>query len=239
MTTPNIPTWLPADARKRRWLAVVLLVLCGGLIVAAVAVPAVLLHRHYDDNIAKLSRQLRTQSAFNALRPRLTEKLDALKARDVRKLFLKGTSAALALAELQESVRGTIEANGGRVSGSSVPGNISKDDGPYRQVATAFTLNASNPNLRRVLYALETKEPYLFIDTIVIQSQSPSTFRPAPGSPEPEMYIQLDVHSFALRAPSELAPPAVTPTDVGVPSPANAAKGRTIDATSRNKGGAT
>ena len=218
MTTATMPAWLPADVRKRRWLAVALLVLLVTVVVAAVAVPAVLLHRYYDDNIAKLSRQLRTQTAFNALRPRLAEKLDILKARDVKKFFLKGTSSALALAELQETVRTTIEANGGRVSGSSVPGNSSKDDGPYRQVATAVTLNANNANLRRVLYALETREPFLFIDTVVIQVTS--GFRPAPGVAEPEMYVQLDVHAFALRANSEAAPPA-------------------SDATPRNKGNTT
>ena len=218
MTTATMPAWLPADVRKRRWLAVALLVLLVTVVVAALAVPAVLLHRYYDDNIAKLSRQLRTQTAFNALRPRLAEKLDILKARDVKKFFLKGTSSALALAELQETVRTTIEANGGRVSGSSVPGNSSKDDGPYRQVATAVTLNANNANLRRVLYALETREPFLFIDTVVIQVTS--GFRPAPGVAEPEMYVQLDVHAFALRANSEAAPPA-------------------SDATPRNKGNTT
>ena len=218
MTTPTMPAWLPADVRKRRWLAVALLVLLVTVVVAALAVPAVLLHRYYDDNIAKLGRQLRTQTAFNALRPRLAEKLDILKARDVKKFFLKGTSSALALAELQETVRTTIEANGGRVSGSSVPGNSSKDDGPYRQVATAVTLNANNANLRRVLYALETREPFLFIDTVVIQVTS--GFRPAPGVAEPEMYVQLDVHAFALRATSEAAPPA-------------------SDATPRNKGNTT
>ena len=218
MTTATMPAWLPADVRKRRWLAVALLVLLVTVVVAALAVPAVLLHRYYDDNIAKLSRQLRTQTAFNALRPRLAEKLDILKARDVKKFFLKGTSSALALAELQETVRTTIEANGGRVSGSSVPGNSSKDDGPYRQVATAVTLNANNANLRRVLYALETREPFLFIDTVVIQVTS--GFRPAPGVAEPEMYVQLDVHAFALRATSDAAPPV-------------------SDATPRNKGNTT
>ena len=208
MTMPIMPAWLPVDARKRRWLAVALLVLLVTVVVAAVAVPAVLLHRYYDDNIAKLSRQLRTQTAFNALRPRLAEKLEILKSRDIKKFFLKGTSSALALAELQETVRTTIEANGGRVSGSSVPGNTSKDDGPYRQVATAVTLNANNANLRRVLYALETKEPFMFIDTVVIQAVVASGFRPAPGNTEPEMYVQFDVHAFALRATSEVAPPA-------------------------------
>ena len=236
MTTTNMPTWLPADAQKRRTLAVAFLVLFITLFIAAVVVPAILLHRHYDENIARLSRQVSTQTAFNALRPRLTEKLELLKSRDVKKFFLKGTSSALALAELQETVRATVEANGGKVLGSSVPGNAPKDDGPYRQVAAAFTVSASNTNLRRVLYALETKEPYCFIDTFGVTPNIGSGYRPPAGGAEPEMFVQIEVHAFALRAPSEVLPGA-TQSDAATTSAPNSAKGRTSDSAPRTKGG--
>lgn len=234
MIATNTPAWLPADPRKRRWLAVAILALLAVLTTVAIAVPAVMLHRHYDENIAKLSRQVSTQTAFNAMRPRLTEKLELLKSRDVRKFFLKGTSTALALAELQEIVRSTIETNGGRVV-SSVPGNVAKEEGAYRQVATTFNMNANNANLRRLLYTFETKEPYLFIDSIAVTSQVPSGFRPAPGTAEPEMFIQLELHGFALRAASEIAPPADTGTTPG----STASKPRSADTVAPAKGGAT
>jgi general secretion pathway protein M len=204
MRISSIPAWLPADAHKRRAVAVALLLLAIAVISAAVFVPAVLLHRHYDESIAKLVRQVSTQTTFNALRPRLAEKLESLKSRDVRKLFLKGTTSALALAELQEAVRTAIEANGGRVV-SFVQGNALKEEGAYRQVAATFNLNTNNANLRRVLYTLESKEPYLFIDNVVIQPQG---YRPAPGTPEPDMFVQLDVRGFALRTASEITPTA-------------------------------
>lgn len=235
MKTTSVPMWLPSDPRRRRGLAATLLILMAALIVSAVVVPAVLLHRHYDVSIARLSRQVSTQTAFNAMRPRLTEKLEKLKSRDVRKFFLKGTSSALALAELQETVRGTIESNGGRVAGSSPQGNATKDEGTYRPVAATFTFNANNTNLRRVLYMLETREPYLFVESIVIQPQVGSTWRPPPGSPEPDMFVQLDVRGFALRAASELAPAG----DPVVPAQTNSGKGRNPDATAKDKGGTT
>jgi general secretion pathway protein M len=206
-----MPAWLPADPNKRRAVAAALLLLSIMVIAAAVCVPAVLLHRHYDENIARLVRQVGTQTAFNALRPRLAEKLDSLKSRDVKKLFLKGTSSALALAELQEAVRTAIEANGGRVV-SSVQGNAPKEEGAYRQVAATFNMNTNNANLRRVLYTLESREPYLFIDSVVIQPQG---YRPAPGAPEPDMFVQLDVRAFALRTASEMAPPSPPQTAPG------------------------
>ena len=234
MIAANTLAWLPTDPRKRRWLAVAMLASLVALITLAIVVPAVMLHRHYDANIARLSRQVSTQTAFNAMRPRLTEKLALLKSRDVRKFFLKGTSAALALAELQELVRSTIESNGGRVV-SSVPGNVAKEEGPYRQVATTFNMNANNANLLRLLYTFETKEPYLFIDSIAVTSQAPSGFRPAPGTAEPEMFIQLELHGFALRAASEIAPPADTGTTPG----STTSKPRSADIAAPARGGAT
>ena len=238
MTPANIPAWLPADPRKRRWLAFVSLLVVIGLITAAVAVPAVLLHRHYDENIARLSRQVSTQTAFNALRPRLTEKLAILKQRDVRKLYLKGASTALALAELQEMVRTTIETNGARVI-SSVQGATPKEDGAYRPVTASFTLSANNANLRRVLYALEIKEPYLFIDTVGIQPQIGPGYRPAPGTVEPEMFVQLEVRGYAIRAASEMVSP-VTP-QAGTTATAGSApvKARSAELVSKDRGGAT
>lgn len=240
MTPVNIPAWLPADPRKRRWVAVALFLLLTVLVISLVTVPAVLLHRHYDDNIAKLGRQVSTQTGFNALRPRLTEKLELLKTRDVKKLFLKGTSSALALAELQETVRATIDTNGGRVmNSSSVQGGALKEDGPYRQVAATFTLNANNTNLRRVLYALETREPYLFIDSVVIQPQFLSGVRPGPGAPETEMFVQLDVRAFALKPKSELVSPGTPPVGTGATSESGTAKVRSADAPTRDRAGAT
>ena len=169
-----------------------MLFLATALVIAAFAVPALLLHRHYDDGIAKMGRQVSTQTAFNGLRPRLTEKLELLKKRDVKKMYLKGASSALALAELQETVRATIEASGGRVMNSSSVQSITpKEDGSYRQIAAIFTLNANSQNLRRLLYALETKEPYLLIDSIVIQPSIQSGFRPAPEQPSPKCMFSL------------------------------------------------
>lgn len=237
MTSTNIPAWLPANPRNRRWLAFALLFLLIGLTVAAVAVPAVLLHRHYDENIAKLSRQVSTQTAFNALRPRLTEKLVVLKQRDVRKLYLKAISTALALAELQETVRNTIEANGGRVV-SSVQGSTPKEEGGFRPVNASLTFTANSANLRRVLYALETREPYLFIETLGIQTQIGAGFRPVPGTPEPEMFVQLEVRGFAMRAAGELQSPA-TPQAGNTATPGSATKARSSESASKDRGGAS
>ena len=187
--------WLPHTPRDRRILAVALLVLTTAVMVAAIAVPVGLLNRHYDQNLAKMTRQWKSQSAFNAMRPQVTRALESLRAKDVRKFFLKGTTSALASAELQDQVRQVVETNGGRLISANA--NPHKDDGAYRFVTANFQLNISNTNLRRMLHALETREPYLFNDNLVIRSQVPFGYRPPAGTPEPDLFVQMDVSSIA------------------------------------------
>ena len=195
MTRAMGQIWLPNSPRDRRILTVALLLLIIAIVVAAIVVPVFLLNRHYDQNLAKMTRQWKSQSAFNAMRPQVTRALESLKAKDVRKFFLKGTTSALASAELQDQVRQVVEANGGRLISASA--NPNKDDGAYRIATANFQLNISNTNLRRMLYALETREPYLFNDTLVIRSQVPMGYRLPAGASEPDLFVQMDVFGVA------------------------------------------
>ena len=202
----SAPLKLPADPRARRVLAIGILLLFVALIVAAIGAPVVWLHRHYDGAIDRMTRQWQSQTAFNAKRQQMASALDALKAREPRKLYLKGTTAALAGAELQDVVKQVIEAQGGRVM--SVDGLANKEEGGYRMTAAKFTLNVNNPNLRRVLHALESNQPYLFLDNLNIRSHTPPGYRPPPGAQEPDLYVQFEASALAVTiadAPSAQA----------------------------------
>lgn len=204
MSKMTAKSWLPNNPRDRRILAIALLLLAVAVVVAAIAVPVILLNRHYDENLARMTRQWKSQTAFNELRPQITRALEQLKARDVRKLFLKGTTGALATAELQDYVAQVIEASGGRLISRNV--NPHKDDGPYRYVTGNFQLNISNVNLRRMLHALESKEPYLFNDSLIIRSQTPFGYRPPAGTAEPDLFVQMDVSSVSYVGGEGTAP---------------------------------
>ncbi len=210
-------SWLPHSPRDRRVLAIALLVLAAGVVVSAIAIPVVLLNRHYDAHLAKMTRQWKSQTAFNELRPQVTRALEQLKVKDPRKLFLKGTTGALATAELQDYVGQVIEANGGRLISRNV--NPHKDDGAYRNVTGNFQLNISNANLRRMLHALESKEPYLFNDTLVIRSQTPFGYRPPAGTTEPDLFVQMDVSSVAYVGTETVTPAAGTSGAAGTVRP--------------------
>jgi hypothetical protein len=44
---------------------------------------------------------------------------------------------------------------------------------------------------------METAEPYLFVDAIMVRSQVPPGYKAPPGS-EPEMFIQLEISGYAI-----------------------------------------
>ncbi len=192
-------------AKQQRALAIALFVVAALLALAVLLLPAVLLHKRYDDAIASLTERLDTYRRVSAQAPEYRRALDAMRAKDARRFFLKNMAANLAGAELQELVRAAIEGNGGRITTSQ--NQAAKDDGRYRQIGLNVQFFASTPNLQKILYALETQQPYLVIENLSLRPLNPFRgFRPAPGQ-EPEVNVQLDIVGF------DFAEPAKTPAE--------------------------
>jgi hypothetical protein len=59
--------------------------------------------------------------------------------------------------------------------------------------------NANILATRKILHALESGQPYLFIDALVVRTQVPPGYKPAPGF-EPELFIQMDVSGFSIAS---------------------------------------
>src|SRR5947208_1282134 len=104
--------------RQSRSLAVALLLIAITLALMLLLLPIVLLHKHYDDAIASLNDRLDRYRRVAAQAPEYRKALEAVRQKDGRRFFLKNTAPNLAGAELQESVRGAIEGNGGRITTS-------------------------------------------------------------------------------------------------------------------------
>jgi general secretion pathway protein M len=124
-----------------------------------------------------------------------TQQLEAVRALDPRKGFLRSGASALSAAEAQEAMRTMIETHGGKLITMQAP--VAKDEGRYRQYTINLQMSGTIFALRRILHAIETSQPVLFVDNLQVRSQVPANFRPAPGN-EPEMYIQMDVTGYAL-----------------------------------------
>ena len=201
---------------QQRALALALLVAAIAVVLAAVIVPVVLVHRHYDEAIADLSDKLRRYQRVAAQGPEYRSALDALRQRDAKRFLLKNTAPNLAGAELQETVRAAIEGNGGRITTSQ--NQPVKDEGRFKQIGVNVQFFATTANLQRILFALESQQPYLMIDNLSVRPINAFRgFRPQPGQ-EPEVSVQLDVSAFSAGEP-EKTPSATKPA---APSPASA-----------------
>ena len=201
MTLAILSRLSPAQSRA---LALALLVAAVALVLGLVLVPVLLLHRHYDDAIELWTSRLGTDRRVAAQAPELRLALDAMRAKDGRRFFLRNTATNLAGAELQELVKGAIESGGGRITTSQSP--APREDGAFRQVVASVQFFATVPNLQRILHAIETREPYLVVENITIRPTNAFRgFKPAIGQ-DPEVNVQLDVTAWAMPEAAKPAP---------------------------------
>jgi general secretion pathway protein M len=181
------------NAAGRR-LAIGLLLAAVVIGVAAVGLPFWLLFRHYDSALADSVKLAARYERIAGMRANVARQLDAIRASEPRKLYLRSGGPALSAAEAQEALRGLIESGGGRLITMQAP--TYKEEGRYRQISVNVQLTANIFALRRILNAIETNVPYLFVENLMVRTQVPATFRPQPGQ-EPEVFVQLDVTGYA------------------------------------------
>ena len=80
----------------------------------------------------ELTDRIERYGRIAAQAPEFRKALDAMRAKNGRRFFLKNAAPNLAGAELQELVRAGIESNGGRITTSQNQGP--KDEGRFRQI---------------------------------------------------------------------------------------------------------
>ncbi len=181
---------------QSRLLAIVLLFAATLAVLALLIAPWLVLHRHYDDAIDSMTDRLERYRRVAAQGPEYRKALDALRAKDGRRFFLKNTAANLAGAELQDMVKAAIESNAGRLTTISI--TSPRDEGRFRVVGVNLQLFATTANLQKILYAIETQQPYLVVENIRISPLNGFRgFKPAAGA-EPEVNVLLDVTGFAF-----------------------------------------
>ncbi len=187
------------NPEQSRRLAIALLFVAIAAVVAAVGVPAWLLHRHYnvalEDDFVTLERYRRIAGT----RPEVARQLEAMRAKDPRKFFLRSGAVALSAAEAQEAVRNIVESNGGKLITMQAP--VSREEGRYRMVTVNVQMTANIIALRKILDTIDASTPFLFVDNVMVRSQVPGSFRPQPGQ-EPEMFVQFDLYGYSLVSAS-------------------------------------
>jgi general secretion pathway protein M len=192
MTPMAIAALNPQQSRRA---AIGILLGVALLIVLAIALPVWLLHRHYDTALTESANLLEKFTRIAAARPEIARQLEAMRGKETRKFFLRSGAPALSAAEAQETLRSLVEGSGGRLITMQAP--VSKEEGRYRLITVNMQLTANMQAMRKILNAIESSVPYLFVDNVKVTSQVPGNFRPQPGA-EPEVFVQLDVSGYAL-----------------------------------------
>lgn len=164
-------------------------------LLALIVVPFYLLNRHYDAALADMADKLERYRRVAASRGTATQQLEAIRAIEPRKGFLRSGAPALSAAEAQEALRTIIEANGGKLITMQAP--VAKEDGRYRQLTVNVQLSGTIFALRKIVHAIETNQPALFVENLQVRSQVPANFKPNPGA-EPDVYMQMDVSGFSV-----------------------------------------
>ena len=212
---------------RGRLLAVGLLLLATCAVIAAVAIPSYVLYYRYDDALAAAQERIDRYRRVSSQRPDYQRALDLLKARESARFFLKNTAPNLGGAELTDLVRQIVEINGSRLA--SIQAATVKDEGGFRVYSLNVGFNATPASLQKVLYAIETSIPYLFIDSTTIRATVPRGYKPPPNQ-EPEVSATMEVQAYGPkdvtrnpRAPA--AAGGVTGANTGAGSATSGGKG--------------
>lgn len=112
--------------------------------------------------------------------------------------YLQGASEALVSADLQNRVKTVVQDNGGVLNSTQILDATSEDG--FRRLAVRVRMSGGSEALYRVLHALETERPFLFVDNIDINARS---MRAREGQPETiELMVSFDLFGYMRPASS-------------------------------------
>ena len=180
--------------RTRRTGALALLLLAVLAVATLIAVPVYKLHEHYDAALESLQFRFNKLRAVAAQKAEIQKGLAAVKGENAARFFLKNSAPNLAGSELQDLVRAAVEKGGARLT--SVQVAAPKEEGRYRQIVLNTQIIGNVITLQKTLHALESALPYVFVDTLRINTTQFRGARMNPGA-EPEVTVQMDVSAYA------------------------------------------
>ncbi|MDJ0739728.1 MAG: type II secretion system protein GspM [Gammaproteobacteria bacterium] len=178
---------LPLWVRRSLAIGLALLLLLVGA--ALTVVPVWQKSNEYDERIAEMQRQLQRFAVQAERQEQLRADLRRLQASGAAgRFYLKGSTAALAAADLQREVKRIVRANNGNLTSTQV---VPTDDDEVRRVVLRVRMRGNINAVQRAFHALETGQPYLFLDNVKVRPWGGAGLRRRAG---PNADVQLDVN---------------------------------------------
>ncbi len=160
----SLPSWVG------RLAAAALLFAVLGAVYLYAAAPLIVAYRTADEKIERARELLIRYEAIAATRQANQRQLDELASRQVGSgVYLSGETDALASAELQGRMRSEVSAHGGSLR--SIQTLPVKTDGEFLRVSVRVQFTAPMAAFHRILYALESAKPFVFVDNLDVRNR--------------------------------------------------------------------
>ena len=151
-----------------------------------------------DDDLARSLKLIAAYERSAAARPLLEARIQALHQREASLAgLLDGATTAVAAANLQGEVKKIIESHHGAIrSAQNLPAAAPGEN--FERIEIRDDLAAPMSDLGPLLHAIETHQPYLFVDTLVINA--PDSAKPEAAAADPKLVIGLGVAGYRRAA---------------------------------------
>jgi general secretion pathway protein M len=185
----------------RRLVALMLVPLIAGAIYVLAIEPVISAYTETAAQIADDRDQLAHLQRLVATRPALTAEVDALEHRqDSDGYYLSGGTDALAAVALQNRLK-EVASNGAAVR--SMQPLAGADEHGFRRVTVRVQLTATTQALFRVLYALESGRPLVFVDNLDVQNRTVPVLDQDGGetlAEDPSLAVAFDLYGYLPAA---------------------------------------
>jgi len=187
-----------------RTLAIVLLGLALLGAARLVVAPLLAAYRDAAAEIEQAEFLLQRYRALAEQRPAMAERLAEQQQLAASAAgYLQGPSDALAAAQLQDRVKTVVEGAAGELRSTQIlaaqPVEI---DAKIRRAALRVQFVASIEGLSRILYELESGQPYLLIDELLVREQRVRSRRRNEPETETLLDVSLELSGYLQSEPT-------------------------------------
>ncbi len=183
---------LPRPVRQLAAVALLLLALALVWVVGVVPLSA-----HFERLGQEIENERSTLGRFTAvaaLQDRLAETQSAGRTASASAAYLKGEGDQIKSANLQTLLASIAGENGVRLTSTRALSAIERND--LRLIGVRVQFTASIEQLREILYAVEAKQPFLFVEGLQVRTVSAMAHDPEHAG---ILDVRVDVYGAAPR----------------------------------------
>ena len=183
----------PASFLSRILALALLGAVLAGLYLLAVR-PMTEQYLHYRRSIDQSQDLLGQYRRLGASLPALQSQLDELdRRRTSAGTHLQGASDALVAADLQNRIKGIVDAHGGQLTSTQIL--AAKDEAELRRIGIRVQMTATVDALYRIFHDLESGKPFLFLDNIDIR-QRRARRRRKEAADDSNLAVRFDIYGY-------------------------------------------